>query len=229
MSVDQRLRAAYSVHDVPVDTAGALTRVHDRHRRLRRTRVLVAGAAAATAVVLVAVGVGLAQGHERADAPVVPPPSITPSNDPIADFAHHQGVWQTRELTAADFTRELDRRRQSAWAPALLALLPDGPMRLVQDVEGLDWTLSVVAGGRTTVLDRRTVVGTRFVVTRRADGAHGSSTFNHASSDGGVGDLEARVTTYSHVTTTEPDVHGIPSTVYLNALYRVARFRLVAP
>ncbi|MCY7401254.1 MAG: hypothetical protein LH477_09885 [Nocardioides sp.] len=123
MSVDDRLREAFAVEpDAATDTVTALARVHVAARRARLlSRTMLVGAAA-TAVVAVVIGAAVIHHAENRTAdPIVAPPSTSSATDPAdpdledPGLEHHQGRWETRELTRADVERTLTELGRSAW------------------------------------------------------------------------------------------------------------------
>ena len=227
MSLDNRLREAFTAdQDPPIDVETSLTGVHAAARRQTlRTRAAVgcAAFAAVAATVVAATLLGSVDEYtvEPAEVPTSSPTS-TGTLDPSLE--HHQGRWETRDLTRADFARTLADLGASEWYDEFVASLPDGSMRLVHVVDGEDWTLSVVAGDNATLLDRRTIAGARFMTTTSVEHPESHATFNHSSTErNGI-----RVNQWRSVETTGPEYGDLPVEVYLDALYTTARFWLVA-
>ncbi len=232
MSVDDRLREAFAADQDPhIDVKTSLTSVHAAaRRRTLRTRAAVGCATfAAVAATGVATLLGSGDGStvEPAEVPSSTPgptsgPTSTEAPDPSLE--HHQGRWETRDLTRADFAETLAELGASEWYDEFMTSLPEGTMRLVQVVDGHDWTLSVVAGDTATQLDRRTIAAARFMTTTSVAHPESRATFNHSSNEkNGI-----RVNRWGRVETAGPEYGDLPVKVYLDALYTTAPFWLVA-
>lgn len=226
MSLDDRLREAFAAdQDLHIDVETSLTGVHAAARRQTlRTRAAVgcAAFAAIAATVVAATLLGRSDGSTVEPAEV-PTSSPTSAGAPDPSLEHHQGRWETRDLTRADFAQTLADLGASEWYDELVTSLPEGTMRLVQVVDGQDWTLSVVAGDDASLLDRRTIAAARFMTTASVAHPESRATFNHSSTEkNGI-----RVNNWKSVKTSGPEYGDLPVRVYLNALYTTARFWLV--
>ncbi|MCY7401253.1 MAG: hypothetical protein LH477_09880 [Nocardioides sp.] len=74
--------------------------------------------------------------------------------------------------------------------------------------------------GTTTELDRRTILGGRFLLTASTEHPDTRASFGHSS----VERKGLRVTTWGGIRTDEPAIDQIPARVYLKALYTTAPF-----
>lgn len=227
MSVDDRLREAFEADQDPhIDVETSLTGVHAAARgQALRTRAAL-GFVAFTAVAATVVAATLlgSSGGSPVEPSEVPSSTPTSTGAPDLSLEHHQGRWETRDLTRADFAQTLAALGESEWYDEFVTSLPQGTMRLVQVVDGQDWTLSAVAGDKATLLDRRTVASARFMTTASVAHPESRATFNHSSTEkNGM-----RVNHWIFVKTNGPEYGDLPAKVYLRALYTTARFWLVA-
>jgi hypothetical protein len=221
MSVDERLRRDLrAAHQAPpVDTGVALASVRaratrqTRHRRLGAAVLVLAGVALA----VTATAGGWAGRPGAAPTPAGPAPQQLSEQDLVGD-------WVT-PLVSTDTLVSSARRGENVgpYESALRHVLGDVPQReLALSVWYGTWSLSQRdVGGEWEAVDRQEVVsvdGDR--VTIRPYDVTGSTVLRVVRSEGPVG----ATLSLEFVSTSEPDVEGVPAEEILRALYTTFPF-----
>ena len=229
MSVDDRVREAFSNDVEAVDVPGSLDAVRRRARAEVRTRAATGVAAAAT--VVIAGGIWLVGGEKPTSSEPAGPvgtPTSSPSSSPapIRTVENIDGRWVTDVITAADLTAALAGTPQEEWTDEVLAELPATPWNLYLAIDDGSWRLWAEHGTTMEIIDEQRVQMGLFETTLTPMyGQAGSSRLTHSHDRNGQG---LQVLRWTVLSTTEPPSHGVPAKAFLKALYEVAPFVEVA-
>jgi hypothetical protein len=218
MSVDERLREAFSGTDPSWER-----RVPDALAQVvaRRRRETVVRRAAAAGAVAAAVAVAATFAHETTDhsAPISPI-SPAPSPSTPAEVADHplDGTWTSEPLTRGDVRRAAVGAGAAADVTPMLAGLPAPPFQvvLVVDEARNSLLLKLRSGGDEQTFDEANVEVTDDQMVLHPRFANGTDVHSWTLEDG--------VLRLTYVSTTEGETDGVPGEAWQRLLYDSAAF-----
>lgn len=219
MSIDDRLRSAYSAPVEHWDVNAALDRVavaeSAQRTRRRIAGVTLAGAAAS----LVALLWGLAgPDSDRGLAPIDTPTS--PSTTAVVELVPALGgLWETGPVSRADLRASLTGTGLARHLPAMLAELPKHPIRLTLEIEGNRVRLTVRGAGQPgegIVIDEETVVSAESDQFSMQPFDPGENTYRWRIDGSGLH--------LQFLETTEDFTSGVPGEAWQRLLYTSAPF-----
>jgi hypothetical protein len=230
MSVDDRVREAFTNDVEKVDVPGSLDAVRRRARAEVRARAATGVAAAAT--VVIAGGIWLVGGDKPTSSEPVGPvgtPTSSPSSStaPTRTVEDIDGRWVTDVITAADLTAALAGTPLEEWTDKVLADLPSTPWNLYLAIDDGSWRLWAEHGTTMEIIDEQWMQMDAFTETTLTPmyGKGGSSRLTHSHRTNAQG---LQVLRWTVLSTTEPPSHGAPAKAFLKALYEAAPFVEVA-